>query len=82
MPDEASDTEVARAFDVFDREKSGQITSDGLYSVIEILGRRMDKDQLSAMFKEADLDGDGVINCMSCLCRQHYSRTNCRLFSR
>jgi len=62
VPDEASDTEVARAFDVFDREKSGQITSDGLYSVIEILGRRMDKDQLSAMFKEADLDGDGVIN--------------------
>jgi len=31
----------------------------------------MDKNQLSAVFKEADLDHDGVINCMSNLCRQH-----------
>ncbi|PVH67732.1 EF-hand [Cadophora sp. DSE1049] len=62
VPDEASDTEIARAFEVFDREKSGQITSDRLYSVIDILGQRMNKDQLSAVFKEADLDGDGVIN--------------------
>ncbi|XMA13686.1 hypothetical protein WAI453_006477 [Rhynchosporium graminicola] len=62
VPDEASDTEIARAFEVFDREKTGKVTPDGLYSVIEILGQRMNKNQLSAIFKEADLDGDGVIN--------------------
>ncbi|KAG4412660.1 hypothetical protein IFR04_014201 [Cadophora malorum] len=71
IPDGGSDTEIARTFEVFDREKSGKITPDGLYLVLEILGQRMDKNQLSAVFKEADLDHDGVINCMSNLCRQH-----------
>ncbi|XMA13655.1 hypothetical protein WAI453_006446 [Rhynchosporium graminicola] len=59
---EASDTETARAFEVFDRGNSGQITSDGLYSVLETLGQRIDKNQLGAVFKEADLDRDGVIS--------------------
>jgi Ca2+-binding EF-hand superfamily protein len=52
---------------VFDRDKTGFITSGDLYSVMEILGQMVNKEQLSAIFKEADLDGDGVINCMCSL---------------
>jgi Ca2+-binding EF-hand superfamily protein len=67
VQDEASDVEISQAFVVFDRHKTGLITSGDLYSVMEILGQKVNKEQLSAIFKEADLDGDGVINCMCSL---------------
>jgi Ca2+-binding EF-hand superfamily protein len=67
VQDEASDVEISQAFVVFDRDKTGFITSGDLYSVMEILGQKVNKEQLSAIFKEADLDGDGVINCMCSL---------------
>jgi Ca2+-binding EF-hand superfamily protein len=67
VEDEASDVEISQAFMVFDRDKTGFITSGDLHLVMEILGQKVDKEQLSAIFKEADLDGDGVINCMCSL---------------
>ena len=64
VQDEPSDIEISQAFVVFDRSKTGLITSSDLYSVIETLGLKMDKKQLSTMFNEADIDGDSVIDCM------------------
>ncbi|OCK84691.1 EF-hand [Lepidopterella palustris CBS 459.81] len=62
VQDEASDVEISQAFMVFDRDETGSITPGDLYSVMEILGQKVNKEQPSAIFKEADLDGDGVIN--------------------
>jgi Ca2+-binding EF-hand superfamily protein len=67
VQDEASDIEIARAFVVFDRDRTGVITPDNLYLVLEILGQKLDNEQLDAVYKEADLDSDGVINCTFCL---------------
>ena len=63
----APDVEIAQTFQLFDREKTGFITSDNLYLVMGILGQKVNKEQLNAIFEEADLDGDGVINCKSIL---------------
>lgn len=64
VQDGPSDIEISQAFVVFDRSKTGLITSSDLYSVMETLGLKVDKEQLSTMFNEADIDGDGVIDCM------------------
>jgi len=62
VQDVAPDVEIAQTFQLFDREKTGFITSDNLYLVMGILGQKVNKEQLNAIFEEADLDGDGVIN--------------------
>lgn len=79
VQDEASDVEIAQAFVVFDREKIRFITSGNLHSVMEILGQKVNKEQLGAVFKEADLDSDGVINCTCRLLSSYHSSTDNRL---
>ncbi|KAH7378907.1 calmodulin, partial [Cadophora sp. MPI-SDFR-AT-0126] len=59
----ASDCDIRQAFMVFDRDNDGVISSSELRFVMDIIGERLSDEQLKAMMKEADLDGDGAITC-------------------
>ena len=54
--------EMAEAFAVFDVDKDGYITKSELHQVMNRLGENLTDEQLDAMIKEADTDGDGKIN--------------------
>ena len=53
---------MAEAFAVFDVDKDGYITKSELHQVMNRLGENLTDEQLAAMIKEADTDGDGKIN--------------------
>lgn len=53
---------MAEAFAVFDLDKDGFITRSELRQVMNRLGENLTEDQLDAMIREADRDGDGKIN--------------------
>lgn len=53
---------MAEAFAVFDVDKDGYITKSELHQVMNRLGENLTDEQLDAMIKEADTDGDGKIN--------------------
>lgn len=53
---------MSEAFAVFDVDKDGFITKGELRQVMNRLGENLTDEQLDAMIKEADLDGDGKIN--------------------
>lgn len=53
---------MAEAFAVFDVDKDGYITKSELRQVMNRLGENLTDEQLDAMIKEADKDGDGKIN--------------------
>ena len=54
--------EMAEAFAVFDVDKDGFITKSELRQVMNRLGENLTDEQLDAMIREADQDGDGKIN--------------------
>ena len=53
---------MAEAFAVFDVDKDGYITKSERHQVMNRLGENLTDEQLDAMIKEADTDGDGKIN--------------------
>ena len=53
---------MAEAFAVFDVDKDGYNTKTELHQVMNRLGENLTDEQLDAMIKEADTDGDGKIN--------------------
>lgn len=53
---------MAEAFAVFDVDKDGFITKSELRQVMNRLGENLTDEQLDAMIREADQDGDGKIN--------------------
>ncbi|KAK3750026.1 hypothetical protein QZH41_008665 [Actinostola sp. cb2023] len=57
-----ADAEMREAFRVFDRNGDGSITAMELRSAMASLGEKLSDDELAEMMREADLDGDGVIN--------------------
>ena len=71
---------MSEAFAVFDVDKDGFITKGELRQVMNRLGENLTDEQLDAMIREADLDGDGKINaeefkklmdqciCCECVC--------------
>ncbi|KAJ1988284.1 Centrin-3 [Dimargaris cristalligena] len=54
--------EIKRAFKLFDNGEKGKINSSDLRRVAEELGETIDEQELHAMIKEFDLDGDNAIN--------------------
>lgn len=54
--------EMEEAFAVFDVDKDGYITKSELRQVMNRLGESLTDEQLDAMIKEADTDGDGKID--------------------
>lgn len=53
---------MSEAFAVFDVDKDGFITKGELRQVMNRLGENLTDEQLDAMIREADVDGDGKIN--------------------
>jgi len=50
------------AFRVFDMDGNGYIDKHELKCVMRRLGENLSEDDLKAMFSEADLNGDGLID--------------------
>uniref|UniRef100_A0A131YQG7 Calmodulin n=1 Tax=Rhipicephalus appendiculatus TaxID=34631 RepID=A0A131YQG7_RHIAP len=57
-----TEDEIREAFRVFDRDGNGFITSAELRHVMTTLGEKLTNEEVDAMIREADTDGDGQIN--------------------
>lgn len=47
---------------MFDKNKDGLISSKELRHVMTNLGEKLSEEEVDDMIKEADLDGDGMVN--------------------
>ncbi|KAG5877407.1 hypothetical protein JTB14_035645 [Gonioctena quinquepunctata] len=56
------DDEIFRIFKIFDTDGSGKITRTKLKRGMAALGEDLTEEEVNFMVKEADVDGDGVIN--------------------
>ncbi|XP_074656024.1 neo-calmodulin-like isoform X2 [Tubulanus polymorphus] len=56
------DEEMREAFKVFDRDNDGFIDAQELRFTMNNLGQPLSDEDVKAMIKEADIDGDGRIN--------------------
>ncbi|XP_051157313.1 calmodulin-beta-like isoform X3 [Leptopilina boulardi] len=54
--------ELREAFRVFDKNNDGSISSMELRHVMTNLGEKLSEEEVDDMIKEADLDGDGMVN--------------------
>ena len=75
------EAEMKAAFRVFDRDGSGTISLDELRNVMKSFGEILTDDELDAMIKEVDKDGDGSIDCVypqPCLRRKFADSCVCR----
>jgi calmodulin len=57
------ETELRKAFEVFDKDGSGTISLEELRSVMKSFGELLTEDDLDSMIKEVDKNGDGTIDC-------------------
>jgi Ca2+-binding EF-hand superfamily protein len=48
---------LKKAFDAFDREKKGCISTEMVGTILEMLGHRLDDDMLAEIIAEVDADG-------------------------
>ena len=60
--DENAEEEMLEAFKVFDSDGNGNISADELRQIMANLGEKLTEEEVDAMVKEADIDGDGEIN--------------------
>ncbi|TFK37103.1 putative calmodulin [Crucibulum laeve] len=60
--DADGEEELRQAFLVFDRDKSGKISTTELKQVMFNLGESLTDMEVDEMIREADVDGDGEIN--------------------
>ncbi|XP_062567311.1 calmodulin-like [Saccostrea cucullata] len=54
--------ELHEVFQVFDGNKDGFISPDELFSILSKLGEPTSKEEAQAMIREADLNGDGLVD--------------------
>jgi calmodulin len=54
--------EIPKAFRVFDKDGNGFISAAELRHVMTNLGEKLTDEEVDEMIKEADLDGDGLVN--------------------
>ncbi|RNJ55599.1 hypothetical protein D7B24_008384 [Verticillium nonalfalfae] len=58
----STENELVAAFEVFDKDGSGSVSSSELRSVLISLGQKHTDDEIDEMVKHADLDGNGSID--------------------
>jgi Ca2+-binding EF-hand superfamily protein len=63
MQDSDIDTELYQAFRVFNQDNSGTISSDELRYAMNCIGEKLSDEEIDAVIREADLNGDGKIDC-------------------
>ncbi|KRY38269.1 Calmodulin, partial [Trichinella spiralis] len=66
MKDSDSEQELKEAFQVFDKDKDGFISAAELHYVMTNLGEKLTDEEVQEMIREADLDGDGLVNYHGC----------------
>lgn len=49
---------LQNAFDAFDHEKKGVISTDMIGTILEMLGHELDEDTLKEIITEVDVDGE------------------------
>ena len=59
---EDPEVEMKEAFSVFDSNKDGVINSEEMRSVFSNLGNRLTDAEVAALIREADIDGDGLVD--------------------
>ncbi len=62
MRETDSEEELREAFRVFDKDGNGYISAAELRHVMTNLGEKLSDEEVDEMIKEADLDGDGMVN--------------------
>ncbi|ELU00395.1 hypothetical protein CAPTEDRAFT_170361 [Capitella teleta] len=62
MKETDSEEELREAFRVFDKDGNGFISAAELRHVMTNLGEKLTDDEVDEMIREADLDGDGMVN--------------------
>eukprot|EP00931_Biecheleriopsis_adriatica_P087608 TRINITY_DN62048_c0_g1_i1.p1 TRINITY_DN62048_c0_g1~~TRINITY_DN62048_c0_g1_i1.p1 ORF type:complete len:167 (-),score=68.35 TRINITY_DN62048_c0_g1_i1:177-677(-) len=62
LQDTDSVEEMQEAFQVFDRDKSGAVGPSELKHVMNNMGEQVEDEDVIAMIKEADADGDGELS--------------------
>ena len=61
-------TEFRAAFELFDKDRDGSITTKELGTVMRNLGQNPSEEELKQMIREVDLDGSGTIDFKEFLC--------------
>ena len=59
---EDPEVEMKDAFSVFDSDKDGVINSEEMRSVFSSLGNRLTDSEVASLIREADIDGDGLVD--------------------
>ena len=62
MKNSDTEDELRDAFKVFDKDGSGDISAAELRHVMTNLGEKLSDEEVDDMIREADIDGDGMIN--------------------
>ncbi|XP_069122988.1 calmodulin-like isoform X2 [Argopecten irradians] len=62
MKETDSEEDLREAFRVFDKDGNGYISAAELRHVMTNLGEKLTDEEVDEMIKEADLDGDGMVN--------------------
>ncbi|WAR18958.1 CALM-like protein [Mya arenaria] len=62
LKDGDSEEEMREAFQVFDKDGNGFISSAELRNVMNNLGEKLTEEEVQEMIREADIDGDGQVN--------------------
>lgn len=62
IKDPDTEEDLIEAFKVFDHDNDGIISNEELKHVLVTLGEFMSEEEADEMIREADIDGDGLIN--------------------
>ena len=58
----------SNCFQVFDKDGNGFISAAELRHVMTNLGEKLTDEEVDEMIREADIDGDGQVKCVSSCC--------------